>query len=1132
MHSSSPPRRFVALWTLVIQLGWWSVAISQEAQKEVVDDTFFELKIRPLLWARCVECHNDENRESGLSLTSRDAMLRGGKLGPSLVPGKPKESLLISALQHDAFLKMPPKDKLATSQLALFTQWVANGAPWPTTEPSSNVAPTDSIAGGDAKVSTFTEKQRNFWAYQPIRDVAVPAEPLSSWWNTSIDAFVEQTWREKGISVPSPASKHELIRRVTLDLIGLPPTWEEVDEFLHDESPDAYWRVVDRLLASPRYGEKWGRHWLDVARYADSNGLDENIAYANAYRYRDYVIQSWNRDKPYDRFVQEQIAGDLLPEDPTNADHNWERLVATGFLSIGAKMLAEDDPVKMQMDIIDEQMSTLCQAFMGLTMGCARCHDHKFDPFTAEDYYGMAGIFKSSKTMENHKVVARWFERPVATQRDVERVQEIEQHIRDENSKLDEIRKEYHKQLDHELRSDGWKVLNALWHQKSIDDAWLKEPRSGLPKSDAPYRIENGYGLLEAEHFHRGNAIPDHQQYGTGIGVIISRGASKVEYDLDVDREGIYGIEIRFAAADKRPILLGLADREPQFSILDEATGSWLPEHQRWVLACYLPLQRGRNTLVLSSEQVIPHLDKIAIASIEPGARIDESIDSNRSLIVHAQSLGISPEYVALVRELGLQATEAKTKPETWGSIAHWLMQWQRSTLAERQKIAETIRKESESWNEPGPLQLFRKTLAERAAQLGFDDVAMQDKLVSNLLLEQTPVGDGNHGTTKQSMVQGIAKITLGRWYRESQWKQAASHYEAIRKLQREKPNFPMAMGVTEDKAEELKVHLRGSHLVLGKVVPRKVPTILTRWHSAPEMPKNASGRLEFAQWMTDDQHPLTSRVMANRLWHWHFGKGLVPTVDNFGLLGLPPSHPELLDHLANTLKDHDWSLKWMHQTILQSYAYQMSSRHSEVYANLDPENQWLWKFRKRRLTAEETRDSIMSVCEGLDHKMFGSLMKVENHKYVNSTGTAGTLDYNNLRRSIYLPVIRSGVFDVLQTLDFPDPAMSSGERQTSTVAPQALLLMNSDLVQEQTQKIAAQAMQAEQNLEARIEWVYRRILQRLPMEKERMAIRQFLGDLPEKSESSADTSNEALVQRWQSLCRVLISSNEFHYVE
>ena len=1059
-------------------------------------------------------------------------MLRGGKLGPAIVPGKPKESLLISALQHDAFLKMPPKDKLPTSQLALFTQWVANGAPWPSTELPSSVASTDSQREADMNAPSFTEKQRNFWAYQPIRDVAVPTETLSSWWNTSIDAFVEHTWREKGISVPSPASKQELIRRATLDLIGLPPTWEEVDEFLQDESPDAYWRVVDRLLASPRYGEKWGRHWLDVARYADSNGLDENIAYANAYRYRDYVIQSWNRDKPYDRFVQEQIAGDLLPEDSAHADHNWERLVATGFLSIGAKMLAEDDPVKMQMDIIDEQMSTLCQAFMGLTMGCARCHDHKFDPFTAEDYYGLAGIFKSSKTMENHKVVARWFERPVATQRDVERVQEIEQHIRDENSKLDEIRKEYHRQLDSELQSSGWNVLNALWHQKSNDDSWLKEPRSGLPKSEAPFRIENGYGLLEAEHFHRGNAIPDHQQYGAGIGVILSRGASKVEYDLDIEREGLYGIEIRFAAADKRPMLLSLADREPRFTILEEATGSWQPEHQRWVLACYLPLQRGRNTLVLSSEQVVPHVDKIAIVSIDKGDGIHASIDANRSLIAHTRRFGVSPECVALVRELGLLAGDAKAKSETWGSIAHRLLQWQRSSLAERQKMAETIRKESESWNEPGPLQHFRKTLSERAIQIGFEDAAKQDQMVSDLLLEQSPLGDMNHGNAKQSMVQGIAKITLGRWYRESQWKQAASRYEAVSRLQREKPSFPMAMGVTEDKAEELKVHLRGSHLVLGKVVPRRVPTVLTRWNSAPEMPTNASGRLELAQWMTDDQHPLTNRVMVNRLWHWHFGKGIVPTVDNFGLLGLPPSHPELLDHLAITLTDHDWSLKWMHQMILQSYVYQMSSRNSEAYAHQDPENQWLWKFRKRRLTAEETRDSIMSVGEGIDHKMFGSLMKVENHKYVNSTGNAGTLDYNNLRRSIYLPVIRSGVFDVLQTLDFPDPAMSSGERQTSTVAPQALLLMNSDLVQEQTQKIAEQAMQSERDIDSRIDWVYRRILQRLPVEKERMAVRQFLSVTPQQSDASPEVSSEETLRRWQSLCRVLISSNEFHYVE
>jgi hypothetical protein len=342
--------------------------------------------------------------------------------------------------------------------------------------------------------------------------------------------------------------------------------------------------------------------------------------------------------------------------------------------------------------------------------------------------------------------------------------------------------------------------------------------------------------------------------------------------------------------------------------------------------------------------------------------------------------------------------------------------------------------------------------------------------------------------------------------------------------VEKQRPQLPMAMGVTESKPEDLRIHLRGSHVVLGKLVSRRFPQLLTG-KEQPTIVPSSSGRLEFAEWMTRPDHPLTSRVIANRLWHWHFGRGIVPSVDNFGMLGQKPTHPELLDWLACELVENEWSLKHLHRTIMLSKTYQTSTRFQDKGYEADPDNELLWRFRRRRLTGEETRDSIIAVGTGIDQTMYGTLMNVANHAYVNSTGTAGTLNYNNQRRSIYLPVIRSGVFDILQTLDFPDPSMLSGERQTSTVAPQALLMMNSDLVHEQSLAVAEQLLKSPLDDAQRISAVYTRILKRQPTEEEIAGASNFIRDSGLSAESTA-------ANVWQSLCRVLISSNEFSYIE
>ncbi|MBN9117750.1 MAG: DUF1549 domain-containing protein [Planctomycetes bacterium] len=445
------------------------------------DDEFFEKKIRPLLAEKCLKCHGgpDGKVKGGLKLTSRAALLEGGDSGPSVVPGTPEKSLLVTAVKYtDDGLKMPPKGKLSDAEIADLTKWVKAGASWPKETAQANPGPK-------ADGPLFTPEQKAFWAFQTVREPKAPEirNPRAVIRN-DIDRFVLARLNDNGLSPAAPADRRTLIRRVTFDLTGLPPAPEEVTAFLNDTSANAWEKVIDRLLASPAYGERWARHWLDVARYADSNGLDENTAFGNAWRYRDYVIKSFNDDKPYDRFLREQLAGDLLPADSDDARR--EQLTATGFLSLGPKVLAEPDKQKMLLDIADEQLDTVGKAFMGLTLGCARCHDHKFDPIPTRDYYSLLAVFTSTRTMQNLNTVARAFERdPSGSERP---------EVKADRAKLDQLKKEL-KKVEQEFSKtpEADKEKRRELHLKAEEKrAAIKKLEAALPAPSAVLAVEEG----------------------------------------------------------------------------------------------------------------------------------------------------------------------------------------------------------------------------------------------------------------------------------------------------------------------------------------------------------------------------------------------------------------------------------------------------------------------------------------------------------------------------------------------------------------------------------------------------------------------------------------------------------------
>jgi Protein of unknown function (DUF1549)/Protein of unknown function (DUF1553)/Planctomycete cytochrome C len=1074
---------------------------------------FFEKKVRPLLVAKCFECHSDQNEESELRVDSLTELLAGGTRGPAIVQGKPAESLLVRAIGHGETLQMPPKKKLAAVEIADLTKWIKDGAVWP----GENAKPL--ATGGIAKEMVFSEAQKNHWAFQPVRDPIIPGVHDSSWSQTPIDRFILARLEETNLKPAAPAENRVLLRRATFDLTGLPPTPDALRAFLADESPDAFARVVDRLLATPRYGEKYGRHWLDLARYADSNGLDENLAYANAFRYRDWVIAAFNKDKPYDRLVQEQLAGDLLSG---TEEERIEGIAATGFLCIGTKMLAEDDPVKMQMDIIDEQVDTLGKVFLGMTLGCARCHDHKFDPLPTRDYYSLAGIFKSTKTMENHSVVAVWQERPLA---DSVSVAKRDKHRKKVDAKQAEITAAVNEATEEILKVERKRAgdyLLAAW-RKTLKNELLAKAKTlgGLPEEDR--KKIAGLQLIEMESFALGNVAKHTTGYGEGIGVLVNQGQlpNFAEYDVSVEKAGTYQLEFRYAAAGSRPCKVLVNGMVVIDGVAGKVTGSWNPDTQTWFVEGFIELKAGQNMIRIERADAFPHLDKLLIA---PAMGAGSGDPRPTATVTMSNQQPLPVELV----EQWVKYLE-KTKNESEGIFSPW-----HAAIAGTAPTGNLL-------GEPLP-----KSPSELAAAYGkaFTNVeeAWRKLKGSPDGKDATKLPDEAQEKLRQVLYdkegpfappQGIENGFPAE-LRDSLKKQR----EELAALEAALPKLPEAMAVSDARPENLRVHIRGSHLTLGEETPRQFPRILAGESQTP-LSGEKSGRLDLALWMTRADNPLTSRVMVNRLWQWHFGEGIVRSSDNFGLLGEQPTHPKLLDFLARRFVDDGWSIKKMHRRMMLSAAYQMSGAGSgnprptmESNSSVDPDNRLLSQFSRRRLEVEEIRDSLLAVSDSLDCRMGGTQLGVENRKYVTSTANVDPVVYTGNRRSVYLPVIRSALYDVFQAFDFADPSVASGRRDSTTVAPQALFMMNSQVASSQSRELNELLTRSATDDSSRIRLLYERSYCRLPTDAEISRSLGFLERYASAATAAGSPAEVARSQAWQVLCRAVLAANEFVYVE
>ncbi|MCB1226463.1 MAG: PSD1 domain-containing protein [Verrucomicrobiales bacterium] len=897
---------------------------------------FFEKEIRPLLVEHCYDCHSTEagKAKGGLLLDTREALLRGGDNGPAVVVGEPEKSLLVEAVVYEnPDMRMPPDGALGEHEVSLLKQWVKAGLP----DPREGEA-----KGGVVKLKTPSlERGLEHWAFQSPREVAVPQALAEN----PVDAFLRQGLLAVGLDLAPEADRRTLLRRVTFDLTGLPPTPKEMADFLADHRPGAWMRVVERLLASPQYGVRWGRHWLDVARYADSNGLDENLAFGTAWRYRDYVVDSVNADKPFDEFLTEQLAGDLMPSKDLKKRH--ERMVATAFLNLGAKVLAEPDKEKLVMDVVDEQIDTMGKAFLGMTLGCVRCHDHKFDPITQADYYSLAAIFKSTDAFVPAKkgVISLWKELPLG----------------------------------------------------SFDDF-----------ADA---ISSERDLKQAQ-----------------------AAAKKAEREAD---------EILLAAARPRAVDY---------------------------LCAALRLKKG--------------------GTVTEARRVLESRPAWRDL--HAEWVALMRVYIEthpddVFFDLWREQQEASDVNQAEKKlVAHYAPLFQRALEDPKDSAEEVVAARAALMEKRGPFALpgIRSAMYPAATRARLEELTA-----------------------------------------------------AAEQVESDLPDLPTTLGVSDGELvhASLPVHIRGNHRMLGEVVKRDVPRVMQasmRREEGPVFSPENSGRLELARWMTQPDHPLTARVLVNRVWGWHFGQGLVTTRDNFGFLGAEPSHPELLDWMARWLVKNQWSIKALHRLILSSRAWRQQALAAAP--EIDPENRLLSGFSPRRLEAEEIRDALLHAAGVLDLTLGGKTVPRRNRQFVfNHTSKDGT-GYETVRRSLYLPVIRNHLYEFLAQFDHPDPSMPTGARSASVIAPQALLLLNSPTALRAAEAMAAELSQefdAGAGDELRVVALFERAMARAPTAAEQADCRDFLREYESVLASTQPDPARRSREAWRALAQTVMMANEFLYL-
>ena len=955
---------------------------------------FFEKRVRPVLAENCFQCHGPLKQKGNLRLDQQSSVFRDAGNGALIVPGQPNESRLLVAVRYtNVDLQMPPRGKLSDSVISDLEAWIRMGAPWPA---DARVG----VSSAEPRTFDVEKRKREHWSWQPLEIHEPPIVKDTKWPRSRVDRFLLASLEAQGLAPAPEAERSDLIRRLAYDLTGLPPEPVDVEAYQRDTQPGAHERLVDRLLESPRFGERWARHWFDLVRYSETLGHEHDYPLPNAWRYRDYVLEALNSDVPFDQLLREHVAGDLIQTPRRGVSGENESVKGTAFYWFGQQPSAPLDPRQQTVERIDNQIDVLTKTFLGLTVACARCHDHKFDAISTQDYYALYGFLASSRYTQAH--------------------------------------------VDPEERIAARAERLASLHL-DLSETLAKTSRppelSGSREGDLVL-ADFGRAQLRGERWD--GWLPEGPAFG---------------------RFGQFCPELAFGGSADLPEIRAFR-------------GGWANSG-----ALSTRLQGALRSPSFTIERQFLH-------ALVAGR------DSRMNIIIDGFHLIRSPIYGDLKQVLEKES-------------AHWI----------------TV--DLGMW--PG-----------RRAVVELSDLEPRD-----LADKSREAGYGPNGWIAASWI-GLSdspcpplEVSTGRVIErrkptcspESDLR-AQTLWAEYKKIEESIPAPTLLPAMADGSGEDLRVFLRGNPKTTGEVAERRFLVALGG-SSQPPVGKG-SGRLELARRMLDHSNPLVARVFVNRIWHQIFGRGLVPTVDDFGVLGQKPSHPELLDALAVEFRSDGWSLKRLVRRLVTSSAYRMSSAPMDPRAEkLDPENLLLHRMRLRRMEGEAIRDRILSVSNGLDLRLGGPSVPIYLTPFMQGRGRpAGSGPVDGMcRRSVYLEVRRNFLSPFFLAFDTPIPASTLGRRMVSNVPAQALILLNDPFVQAEARRWAQHLLATPaQSASQLIEHMYERALGRPPTAIESENALAFLA---EQSIGYGRPPGDPLssVEAWADLCHVLFNVKEFIFV-
>ncbi len=1116
------PRPALSALITALLLAGAGPALCDLGANEQADGEYFETAVRPLLADQCFSCHSQKagKTKGGLRADTRQTLLAGGETGPALVPGHPEASLMIKAVSYqDLDLQMPPKKRLAPAQVAILSEWIARGAPWPAEAAvSSSAAPARVISSSDA----------DHWAWTPLRASDPPVVAGAGWVRSPIDRYVHARLEALGLHRGGVAERRTVVRRAAFAITGLPPAPELAERFAADPAPAAYEQLIDTLLATPQYGERWARHWLDLVRYAETRGHEFDLTIPNAYQYRDYVIRAFNSDLPYCDFVREQIAGDLLPHPRLNAARGFnESILGTGFWFLGEGVHSPVDIRQDEADRLDNMVDVSCKTLLGLTVGCARCHDHKFDPISTKDYYALGGFLQSSsyrlvrfESLERNRAVAARLgalrsesDRPLraATAAALAPgVRQLGDYLLAALDAAPEAGGDAPSVVAERRHLDAHRLQAWCDHlalaAKSPDDPF--SPWAQLRQLHGPERPAHLAGVLTG----RAGELERHEaDYAAALG----RGTPVVAYADRAEPWLPDDVSYGARAAAQGALLFGGDAAHPRLGLGDRAAGRFDPLWSRIGLEGDSAIDVGALALVRAGRTLRTRDLTLGEAGLHVLVRGKGAL----YVAVDSHLLINGPLHGGLVQRL-----DGKAAGWRWadfdlrsyaGHVAHL------EFTAEDPEFAVAMVLQGPGAPPPPPPSaplagMLRRAASSEALAAGYQAL-MEEALAQ---LRDDPAADA--GTAGRVALAGwlLAHPELVGTSDSAPLAEFGRRQAAIAADIQEKSHLAMAM--LDGTGVERHVLIRGSARNPGETAPRKLPESIFGSDQPPIA--SGSGRLEWAERLLSARDPFVPRVIVNRVWHHLIGRGIVASVDNFGALGERPSHPELLDYLARQFVADGWSLKRLIRAIMCSATYRMASAADPAQDAKDPDNRLLHRAFLRRLEGEAIRDEILAVSGRLDAAAFGPAVPIHLSDFMEGRGRpeSGPLEGNG-RRSIYLSISRNFLAPMMIAFDTPIPFNTMGRRATSNVPAQALIMMNDPFVIQQAE-LWAKRLPGDASGDQRIAAMYLRAFARPPLPAEREAALSFL--------AASEPGKAPSARAWSDLAHALFNTKEFIFIQ